>query len=441
MIKTTKDFSRERIARGRNVGIINLGCARNLVDSQTILGNLKRQGHRITAGAAGADMVVVNTCAFIEEAKRESVDVILDLIELKKQGKLKKIVVAGCLAQRYGKELAEEFKEVDAIVGVQKLERESILAPGSTLSESEGLTPCHFAYVKICESCYNRCHFCVIPSIKGKFVSRSIESVVREVKELDARGVREINIIGQDITAYGMDIYREKALARLLKELAAAARNIRWIRLLYAFPAHVTDDLIETIAREEKVCKYIDIPLQHISDHLLRGMNRGITTRQTVDLIRKIRARIPGAHIRTSFIVGLPGETEENFQELMNFIRKMSFERAGAFVYSREEGTPAYAMPGQVPEPAKRERLNLLMTLQREISRDIQKSKIGRRFDVLIDEAQQGEEGIYLGRTPYDAPEVDGVVYVHSAGKLKPGDIVDVEITDSYEYDLAGRIV
>ena len=432
MIRSTKDFVQERVAQGRKVGVINLGCARNLVDSQTILGNLKRQGHRITTDVAGADTVVVNTCAFIEEAKKESIDTILDLIELKKQGKLKRIVVAGCLAQRYSKELAEEFKEVDAILGVQKLDRENI--PTQVF-----LTPRHFAYVKICESCYNRCSFCIIPSIKGKFVSRSIESVVREVKGLDAQGVREINIIGQDITAYGMDIYKEKALDRLLREIVAVTQNIRWVRLLYAFPAHVTDELIDTIAREEKICKYIDIPLQHISDNLLQSMNRGITTRQTIDLINQIRAKILGAHIRTSFIVGLPGETEENFQKLMDFVRDTSFERVGAFVYSREEGTAAYAMSEQVPDTIKRKRLNALMALQQKISRDVQKSKIGRKLDVLIDEAQQGEEGIYLGRTQYDAHEVDGVAYVHSTRKLSPGDIVPVEITDSYEYDLVGN--
>lgn len=441
MIKSTKDFNQERVlasrrnsvGQGRKVGVINLGCARNLVDSQTILGNLKRQGHRISTDVAGADTVIVNTCAFIDEAKKESVDTILDLIELKKQGKLKKIVVAGCLAQRYSKELAKEFREVDAILGVQKLDRENIPAQVS-------LTPRHFAYVKICESCYNRCGFCIIPSIKGKFVSRSIESIVREVKQLDAQGVKEINIIGQDITAYGMDIYRGKMLARLLTEMAAATGNIRWIRLLYAFPAHVTDELIGTIAREERICKYIDIPLQHISDNLLQSMNRGITTRQTMDLIDKFRAKIPGVRIRTSFIVGLPGETEENFQELMDFVREASFERVGAFVYSREEGTPAYAMPGQVPELTKRKRLNSLMALQQEISRGLQKTMIGRKFDVLIDETQEGEEGIYLGRTQYDAHEVDGVVYVHSGRELTPGDIVPVEITDSCEYDLVGEI-
>ena len=430
-IKTTEDFYQERVSTGRKVGVISLGCARNLVDSQLILGQLKRQGYRL-ADAACADTVVVNTCGFIEEAKKESIDTILDLIALKKKGKLKRIVVAGCLAQRYGKQLAGEFKEVDTIIGVQKLDRQGV-------PEQVSLTPAHFAYVKICESCYNRCNFCVIPAIKGKFTSRTVESVVREVRQLDGRGVREINIIGQDITAYGMDIYREKALARLLREITAATRNIRWIRLLYAFPAHVTDELIDTIAREEKICKYIDIPLQHISENLLRSMNRGITTRATVDLIRKIRARVPGAHLRTTFIVGLPGETEENFEELMGFVRETRFEKVGAFVYSREEGTPAYSMPGQVPDRIKKKRLDTLMRVQRDISLSLQKEKIGRTVEVLIDEPQQGEKGVYLGRTRHDAPEVDGTVYVRCRGKLTPGDIVPVRITDCCEYDLMGE--
>ncbi|MBI5415198.1 MAG: 30S ribosomal protein S12 methylthiotransferase RimO [Candidatus Omnitrophica bacterium] len=430
-IKTTDDFYKERVSDGRKVGVVNLGCARNLVDSQVILGQMKRQGYRL-ADAARADTVVVNTCGFIEEAKKESIDTILDLIALKKKGKLKRIVVAGCLAQRYGKQLAEEFKEVDTIIGVQKLDRRNV-------PEQVPLTPAHFAYVKICESCYNRCSFCIIPAIKGKFTSRTIESVVREVRQLDGRGVKELNIIGQDITAYGMDIYREKALARLLREIIAATRNIRWVRLLYAFPAHVTDELNDTIAGEEKICKYIDIPLQHISDNLLKSMNRQVTTRETVDLIRKVRARIPGAHLRTTFVLGLPGETQENFEELMAFVRDMRFERVGAFVYSREEGTPAYAMPGQVPDRVKKKRLDTLMRVQQDISLSLQKEKIGRTVEVLIDEPQQGEKNIYLGRTRHDAPEVDGTVYVRSAGTLTPGDIVAVRITDAYEYDLAGE--
>ena len=430
-VKTTKDFHKERVRQGSKVSIINLGCARNLVDAQTILGRLQRHGHRI-AGLDTSDVAIVNTCAFIDEAKKESIDTILDLIELKKKGKLKKIIVAGCLAQRYGKELAREFEEVDAFMGVQKLDREWI-------PESGSLTPRHLAYVKICESCYNRCSFCIIPAIKGKFVSRTMESIVREVEQIDSQGVKEINIIGQDITAYGMDIYREKALAGLLRKVAAAAKNIQWIRLLYTFPAHVTDDLIETIAGEDKICKYIDIPLQHISDKLLLSMNRSITAQETRDLIRKIRVRIPGVYVRTTFIVGLPGETQDDFEELMQFIREARFERVGAFVYSREEGTPAYDMPGQVPEEIKKRRLDALMALQREISKSLQKRFIGRTLPVLIEEKESGTADVYGGRTPFDAPEVDGGVYVHSQRPLKPGEMVPATIQDAYEYDLVGK--
>lgn len=432
-VKTTKDFHKERVRQGSKVSIINLGCARNLVDAQMILGRLQRHGHRI-AGLDTSDVAIVNTCAFIDEAKKESIDTILDLIELKKKGKLKKIIVAGCLAQRYGKELSRQFEEVDAFMGVQKLDRERI-------PESVSLTPRHLAYVKICESCYNRCRFCIIPAIKGKFVSRTMESIVREVERLDSQGVKEINIIGQDITAYGMDIYREKALAGLLRKVAVAAKNIQWIRLLYTFPAHVTDDLIETIAGEDKICKYIDIPLQHISDKLLLSMNRSITAQQTKDLIRKIRVRIPEVYVRTTFIVGLPGETQDDFEELMQFIREARFERVGAFVYSREEGTPAYAMPGQVPEEIKRRRLDALMALQREISKSLQKRFIGRTFPVLIEEKESGTADVYGGRTSFDAPEVDGAVYVHSHRPLKPGEMVPVTIQDAYEYDLVGKAV
>lgn len=419
--------------QGKNVGVINLGCARNLVDSQVILGKLKRSGHHIV-DIAQSDVAIVNTCGFIEEAKRESIDTILDLLELKKQGKLKKVIVAGCLAQRYADELAEEFKDVDAIIGVQQLDKEAI-------PDQVSLTPGHFSYVKICESCYNQCSFCVIPKIKGKFVSRTIPSVLSEVKQLDERGVKEIHMIGQDITAYGMDIYREKSLAKLLKEIVAVTKNIQWIRLLYTFPTHVTDELIDVIANEEKICNYIDMPIQHISDNLLKSMNRNITKKETIDLIHKIRMKIPHGSLRTTFIVGLPGETEENFNELVAFVKDAQFEKVGVFVYSREEGTPAHDMPNQVPEGVKKKRLDALMAVQQEISKAVQERFIGRTLKVLIDEQQKGEENVYLGRTEYDAPEVDGVVYVHSRKKLASGEFVKVNITDAYEYDLAGEAV
>lgn len=431
--KTTSDFFKERRQEGQKVGLINLGCARNLVDSQTILSNLKRNGHIITE-LDGADVAVVNTCAFIDEAKKESLDTIVELLALKRQGKIKKVIVAGCLAQRYSQELIKEFKDIDAIIGAQQLDKTAIPSDVS-------LTPKHYAYVKISESCYNKCSFCIIPKLKGKFVSRTIESVVEEIKKLDESGVKEINLIGQDITAYGMDLYHELSLAKLLKKIIPVTKNIEWIRLLYAFPAHVTDELIEVMAAEEKICKYIDVPLQHISDHLLLSMNRNIDTKGTIELMKKFRTAMPTGSLRTTFIVGLPGEKEQDFDEMMRFIEETRFEKAGAFIYSREEGTPAFDMPGHVSDKEKKRRLDTLMKAQQEISRERQAKYIGQRLKVLIDEKQGGTEGVYLGRSEFDAPEVDGVVYVHSAKALKPGEFVQVDITDAYEYDLVGNVL
>jgi ribosomal protein S12 methylthiotransferase len=433
MVKTTKDFTYERESQGQRVGLINLGCARNLVDSQNILSNLKRKGHRIVDMKL-ADVAIVNTCAFIEDAKKESIDTIIELLELKKKGKLKKVIVAGCLAQRYSQELAKEFKDIDAIIGAQKLDRQNF-------STEVSLTPKHYAYVKICESCYNRCSFCIIPKLKGKFISRTIESVVEEIKKLDSRGVKEINLIGQDITAYGMDLYKELSLARLLKAIVPVTKNIEWIRLLYAFPAHVTDELIDVMATENKICKYIDIPLQHISDHILLEQNRGITTQQTKELMRKFKTKIPSGNLRTTFIVGLPGETENDFKELVKFVQDTRFSKMGAFVYSQEEGTAAASMSNHVDGRTKKRRLNTLMKAQQGISKDIQEQFIGRTLKVLIDEPQEGQKNMYNGRSEYDAPEVDGVIFVRSERVLKPGDFVDVKITDSYEYDLAGEVI
>lgn len=429
-MKTTVDLKQERLGAGQKVGVINLGCARNLVDAQMLLGRLKKNGHRIV-DADQAQTVIVNTCSFIEAARQESIDTILDLIELKKQGKIKKVIVAGCLSQRYGKDLAEEFKDVDAFVGTPTLNRDSN-------SDQMQLTPGHFAYVKICESCFNACSFCAIPKIKGKFVSRKIEIIVEEVKALDAKGVKEINIIGQDITAYGMDLYREKSLAKLIKALIPVCKNIEWIRLLYAFPAHVTDELIEVMASEPKVCKYIDMPLQHISDHLLKEQNRNITTKGTNDLIRKIRKAMPQAFLRTTYIVGLPQETTEDFNELRFFNQEMRFERVGVFIYSKEEDTAASLMPGHVPDKIKRDRMNKIMLDQQEISKKVQQQFVGRRLKVLIEEKEKDSKETYIGRSEYDAPDVDGLVYVRSSKQLKPGDFVMVDITDAYEYDLSG---
>ncbi|MBN1870697.1 MAG: 30S ribosomal protein S12 methylthiotransferase RimO [Candidatus Omnitrophica bacterium] len=431
--KTIQDFCKNSDLQRASVSVVNLGCARNLVDSQIILGQLRHNGHHIV-DMDSSDVAIVNTCGFIEDAKKESLDVIVDLLKLKKQGKLKKVIVAGCLAQRYGSQLAEEFKDIDAIIGVQRLQSHGV-------PDQELLTPSHFAYVKICESCYNQCSFCIIPKIKGKFISRTMESVLDEIKQLDARGVKEIHMIGQDITAYGMDIYRKNSLAALLKRVIAVTDNIQWIRLLYTYPAHITDELIEVIAREEKICNYIDMPLQHINDRLLKAMNRKITRQQTIDLVKKVRGLIPRVCIRTAFIVGMPTESQDDFEELLQFVRDMRFEKVGGFVYSREEGTLAYDMPHQVPESVKKERLDSLMTVQQDISRSLQERHIGETLKVIIDEEQKDEKNIYLGRSEYDAPEVDGLVYVHSKRKLAAGDFVMVKVRDATEYDLVGDVI
>lgn len=436
--RTTAALKQKLLSEGSSqkkptVGIINLGCARNLVDSQIILGRLKKNGHRIVE-AQHADVAIVNTCSFIEEAKAESVGVILDLIELKNKGKIKKLVVAGCLAQRYANKLIGELKGVDAYVGALALEK-------AKFHPQVSLTPQHFAYVKICESCYNQCSFCAIPKIKGKFSSRTVESILEEIKFLDRKGVREVNIVGQDITAYGMDLYRKKSLAKLLKEMVSATNNIRWFRLLYVFPAHMDQELIDVMANEKKICRYIDMPIQHISDRILKNMNRGITKQETIDLIANIRNKIPEGSLRTTFIVGFPGESDEDFGELLDFVKNSKFEKAGVFVYSKEDGTPAFDFKNHVPEHIKKQRLDLLMQEQQKISRDIQEKFLGRKLDVLIEEKQKGEEGVYLGRSEFDAPDVDGLIYVRSKRVLKSGDFIGVEITETFEYDLAGEIL
>jgi ribosomal protein S12 methylthiotransferase len=378
-----------------------------------------------------ADIVIVNTCGFVESAKKESIDAILDFIELKKKGKIAKVVVAGCLAERYSQELKAELTDVDSLTGIIPFTQDVIPA-------QVYLTPPHYAYVKICESCYNQCSFCAIPNIKGKFASRHMSAIVREVEALGAKGVKEINLIGQDITAYGIDLYGKKSLADLLRKIIPAAKNIGWIRLLYTFPAHITDDLLTVMASEEKICQYIDVPFQHISDKLLKSMNRRISSHETKELVKKIRSFLPGASLRTSFIVGLPGEGEKEFAELLTFIQEAQFDRLGAFLYSREEGTAAYAMTGQVPLKVKKERFARLMRAQKKISETKLKEKTGRILRVLVDEPKKNEENLCIGRTEFDAPEVDGDVYIHANRELKSGDFVDVKITDTLEYDLVG---
>lgn len=408
------------------IALINLGCARNLVDSEIILGQLKKHGALIVP-VEQAETVIVNTCAFIDDAKKETIDTLLGLVNLKKQKKIKSIIALGCFTERYANIFKKEFPEVDQFFGVLPLSQNKKLARLS-------LTPRSYAYLKICESCYNHCSFCAIPAIKGKFSSRSIESVVAEARELEARGIKEINIIGQDITAYGLDIYSQKALPKLLKAILKATKKIHWLRLLYAFPKHISDELLDLMASEPRICKYIDLPLQHVSDRILRSMNRNFTRKQSVDLIEKIRSKIPSVSLRTAFIVGYPGETEKEFNELCCFVKDFEFDRVGVFMYSREEGTRAAQIKDQISGKIKRARYNKLMKIQQGISAKKMETFVGSKLDVLIDEAEEKE--LFVGRSEYDAPEVDGVVYVSSKKRLKVGNLIRVRVQDASPYDL-----
>jgi ribosomal protein S12 methylthiotransferase len=409
----------------KKVGILSLGCPRNMVDSEVILSRLKSKDYVIT-DMKDAEIGIVNTCAFIRAAKEESIDAILSLLELKKQGRLKKVIVCGCLPQRYKDELLGELKGVDAFVGKFCLDQEK---------REYFLTPGHYAYLKICEGCVNRCSFCVIPGIKGDFSSRGADSLVKEAGELDKKGVKELNIIGQDITLYGRDLPGKQSLAGLVEDILKKTR-IRWIRLLYLYPSHISDELLDLIAREERICKYIDIPLQHINERILKLMNRRMTPGSIEKLIAKVRERVPGVALRTSLMVGFPTETDKEFEELLAFVEKTEFERLGVFTYSREEGTAAYGLKPQVPERIMNERFDMIMAKQQEISRRVNERFLGKTLDVLVDEKGEGH---YLGRSYADAPEVDGNVFINTSHKVKVGDLVRCRITDTMEYDLVGE--
>ncbi len=411
----------------RRVGVLSLGCPRNLVDTESILSRLSDKGYKIV-DIDKARIALVNTCAFTKEAKEESIEVILDLIDLKKQGKVDKIIIYGCLAQRYQCSLAKEFPEVDAFVGRVSLDNSV---------NKVRLTPNHYAYLKICEGCINYCSFCIIPKIKGKLTSASIASILKKTKEFNRQGISELNIIGQDITAFGLDLKPRSSLTELLKKILKVSKNIGWIRLLYLYPERVTEELLKIIRSEERVCKYIDLPIQHVNNRILRLMNRKTTKSQILKLIERIRKAIPNVSLRTSIIVGFPGEREREFKELLAFIKEVKFERLGAFKYSREEGTVAYNFPGQVLETVKTQRFNEVMSSQSEVASLVNSKSLGGILKVLIEE--RNKDG-YIGRTEFDAPEVDGLVYVKSKFKLNPGDFVKVKIIDTLEYDLVGEV-
>ncbi len=406
---------------------MSLGCPRNLVDSEHLAADLRQKGYRISE-VSHADIALINTCAFIEDAKKESIEAILSAIELKKQGKLKKVLVAGCLAQRYGRQLAKEFPEVDAFIGKLPLAGKG--------QEREALTPSHYAYLKISEGCVHRCSFCAIPRIKGAYESLRLPKLLGRAKELDAAGVKELVVIGQDISGWGLDLFRQRRLPWMLSRLLKASPRVQWFRLLYLYPHPVIRDLLKLMQDEPRICRYIDIPVQHVSERILRAMRRGVTAVQVRRLIDMVRRELPDAALRTSVIVGFPSETRKEFSELLQFMRDTRFERLGAFIYSREEGTAAFALPGQVGQAEKQRRFDAVMQLQQEIATEVNAGFMGKVCRVLIDE-KKGRE--YLGRTQYDAPEVDGMVYVRGARALAPGDMIDVRITDTLEYDLVGE--
>ena len=437
------------------VGVISLGCAKNLVDTEVMLGIMREHGITITPNPADADIIIINTCAFIASAKEESITTILNFAAYKEDGKCRSLIVAGCLGQRYRQELLDEMPEIDAIVGTSAWHR-IMEAVEETLSgrrviligEKEIIysaktprlrtTPDYTAYVKIAEGCNHRCAFCAIPLIRGKQISRTIEDIRAEVEKLARDGVKEIVLIAQDTTNYGRDIYGEVKLCDLLRELVKV-KKIRWIRLMYAYPQHFTDELIDLIASEPKICNYVDLPLQHADDAVLKRMHRPDTRESIEKLLAKIREKIPNVSIRSTFMVGYPGETDEEFQTLKNFIEKQRLDKVGVFVYSPEEGTAAYEMDGQVDEGTAQERYHELMSIQSLISQEINESLEGKEFDVLIEGRDMEVPEVVAGRSYREAPDVDGQIYIENDLRSNEGDIIRVKIVAGFAYDLAAE--
>jgi ribosomal protein S12 methylthiotransferase len=431
-----------------------LGCPKNRVDSEVMLGTLAQAGFRLVQDPAEAEVVVVNTCGFIQSAEEESVDAIVELAELKRSGRLKKLVVAGCLVQRHAEELARELPEVDHFLGtgayaevarvVCDAQARRLVVPDPDFVHSAqtprvNSLPSHTAYLKVSEGCDHDCAFCIIPRLRGPQRSRPIDDLVAEAAALAAHGTVELSLVAQDLTAWGYDLPGKQRLQHLLPELCKVG-GLRWIRLHYAYPRDVPEALLEVLAREPRIVKYLDMPVQHSSDRLLRSMRRGRDAAFLRALLARLRERVPGIALRTSLIVGLPGETEEDFEDLARFVAEQRFERLGVFEYSREEGTPAAELPGQVPEERKRERRARLMELQRGIAREQQRALVGRRLEVLVEGASEETEHLLVGRHAQQAPEIDGVTYLND-GLAYPGELVTVEVTEAMDHDLVGRVV
>lgn len=442
-----------------NIGIVSLGCTKNLVDSEMILGAFKSQGYNIVNEVEEADIIIVNTCGFIQSAKEEAINTILDMADYKEEGRCKALIVTGCLAKRYKKEIIESMPEVDLVVGVDEYERlPQILS--EFFNQKKVFNQCKFtqkldylnrmvsstyplAYIRISDGCDNKCSYCAIPLIRGGFVSRQMEDILKEAEELAAKGIKEICIISQDTSKYGLDIYGELKLAELLKRMSEI-EGIKWIRILYMYLYETTDELIEEIGKNPKVCNYFDIPIQHLNNKMLEDMNRHDTKEVIYDRIKKIREIVPDAILRTTCIVGFPGETEEQFEELIDGIKELKFDRLGAFTYSREEDTTSYDFPNQIDEDVKERRLKKLFEVQKEISLEKNKERLGSTVEVIVEDVSEDDE-YFICRSMLEAPDVDGRIYIKidedSSKKIIIGDYTTVKIIDYNEYDLFGEVI
>ena len=439
-----------------NILFISLGCDKNLVDSEVMLGLLDSRGYQIVDDETIADVIVVNTCCFIHDAKEESIQTILEMAEYKKTGRLKALVVTGCLAQRYQQEIIDEIPEVDAVLGTASYDKiaeaidealsghtemylEDIDRLPQVSSKRLVTTGGHYAYLKIAEGCDKHCTYCIIPKVRGNYRSVPMEQLLKEAKELAEGGVKELILVAQETTVYGQDIYGEKSLHRLLRELCKID-GIQWIRLLYCYPEEIDANLIQVMKEEPKICHYLDLPIQHASDAILKKMGRRTSKAQLVDTIRTLREEIPDITLRTTLITGFPGETEEQHQELVEFVDEMEFDRLGVFTYSPEENTPAAEMPDQIPEEVKEDRQAELMELQQEIAFDLAEDMIDREVLVMI-EGKVADENAYVGRTYRDAPNVDGLIFINTDEELMSGDFAKVKVTGAMEYDLIGELM
>ncbi|MBR6531738.1 MAG: 30S ribosomal protein S12 methylthiotransferase RimO [Clostridia bacterium] len=437
------------------IGMISLGCPKNQVDAEHMLALIDEAGHSIVDYVDGCDVVIINTCGFIDDAKKEDIENILDTVELKNEGLVKKIIVAGCLAQRHKEEIAKEIPEVDAVIGIGAdgdilKVIDEVMASDETIEKFppqsdlplDGqrilTTPEHWAYLKIADGCSNRCTYCTIPYIRGDMRSRSMENICDEAKQLAEVGVKELILIAQDTTSYGLDLYGELKLPELLNRLCEID-GIRWIRLLYCYPDKITDELIAVMKAQDKVVNYIDLPLQHANDRILRAMNRRGTNEEIRSTIEKLRRELPDVVIRTTFIVGFPGEDEEAFEDLAVFVNEMEFDRLGCFSFSPQEGTPAFDMPEQLEEDVKIRRGEIIMADQLQITEEKNNAKIGKTYETIVEEYDAYSDS-YIGRTYMDAPEIDGIVRFTCQDELEIGDFVDVRIFDIDEYDLLGEV-